>query len=147
MHGDHSTCRRELDAIRQEVEDDLAVAPLVAKDLLKVVLFYWVLQDGPQQMDFLEGALRLHCLEAHLHEFDAVEILIHHREGVVVELSLVHQISHQGRHHFDLALHVLELLLGVHLLFELTFDHGDEEFALVYYHADQVPKLALRQAV
>jgi hypothetical protein len=119
---DRSTNGCELDPIREEVQDYLAIATLVTKDLLEVVLVEGVDHNGPQQANLLEVTLRRHRLEALLYQFGAVEILVHHCEGVVVELGLVHQVSHQGRHHFDLPLHVLELLPYVDLLFEVTLD-------------------------
>jgi len=70
--------------------------------------------------------------EALLYELDTVEVIVHHREGIVVHLSLVHQVAHQRCHHLDLSLHCLALLLDVHSFLDVAFDELDEEAPLVY---------------
>ena len=62
-------------------------------------------------MNLLEDALGLHRGHAVLDELDAVEVVVYERKCVIIQLSLIHQVSHQSHHHLDLTLHVLHLLL------------------------------------
>ena len=129
---------RELDSVGEEIDDDLTVAALVSKQFSEVKLVQWVLKDRTYEVDFFEHALGLESQEALLYKFDAVEVVVHHRKGVVVQLSMVHQVTHKRHHHLHLTLHILALLLDADSLLHVTFDELDEEKTLVDQNYDQV---------
>lgn len=143
VDGDDAVGRSELDAVREEVENDLTVASLVTEDFEEVVFLDGVGEDGADQVDVSKRALSHHRIDALLDEADAVEVLVDHRKRVVRHLRLVEQVSHQARHHFDLALHVHELLREVCMAAQLPLHYVNEQLSLVQNHDDLVAQLLL----
>ena len=119
---DNSICRSELDSVGQKVENDLGVPTFVTKNLLEVILVEWVEELGPLDSHFLQATVRLCHADALPDQSFQTEVAVHHRESIVRELSLVHQVSEQSQHHLSLTLHILQPCLDLLSTFGHQFD-------------------------
>ena len=81
----------------------------ISKQFSEVKLVERVFNEWTKQVYLFENCLALHHFHAVLDEFGAVEKVVRYCERVVIELSIVDQITHQRFHHIGLPLHVLEL--------------------------------------
>ena len=101
---------------------------------MEVILVQRALQYRAHESDLLSFGLQCQHTEALFNEHEPVEVFVADLKGVVGELCLVHQVSHERHHHFGLTSHVLELALG--------FADDLQEFV---HHLDQVVPFAQNQ--
>ena len=108
MHAHFTTCRCELNAVSHKVENELAITPFITEHRQEVVLVKWICQNRTLKYYSLKLSLPRQNVDATPDQFQTIEVLIDHLEGVVSQLCLVHQVIHQRLHHLSRASHILQ---------------------------------------
>ena len=95
---------------------------LVAEKLLEKVPITRFFDYRAHESDLFVPGLGGQGYHAPLDQTNTVKVTVDHGKGVVSELSLVHQVSHQSKHHVYLSFHVLDRALVLFLLLLHLFD-------------------------
>ena len=114
---------------------------LVIVDLLEVELIQGVSKVRAIYLHSSQTGHGRQDAAAPPHESGEVKLGIHHSEGVVGQLSLVHQVAHQSQHHINLPLHILYLNLRLVTLLSQLLDLGLEILAIFQQVPHTLPKL------
>lgn len=123
MKGNNAMGWSKLNSIREEVIYYLLITTFITQDLLKVVLVKWFLHYRAQYVNLFKQTVACHQNHTFLDHFDTVEVIIVQRKGIILELSLVHEITNESHHTPHLAMRYFKLFLYSIKLFDVALDH------------------------
>ena len=101
----------KLDGVRQEVDQNLEIAPLVSKDPFKEVELIFV--DLGLEIDLFEACMVLDSCEGLIDDTHEVDVGLVDLEGLILHLGEVQEVQHEDAHQLRSVLRLVQLFLDL----------------------------------